>query len=365
MPRPPPLRIKKELRSLDQLITLLTGCILITAGSVLHYKSAKGTLLTRYIGPEKVEEAQRELNYMAYDLPDWADQWCLENDLPPLNYQDCSPDSILNIIPMMEHDIEQSLKLLLFGAIASATQDRCFHIDTRGATFLQYFEPVGLPKYHPVVQSAMEHGRIQVLDRIQDDLNLLSHKEKHTIPNLKFIEDMDGLVVKKLVLKQLWRPKQNVRQMACVALSEKNVGKAFITISIPPPKHRKEPLEKYVEATEFAVRTQFDDKVPNIFVATNDCSNIDRLKSLRPEWTFEGECGEPEEIAAGETSEITGHFRQWMIQIYACATGTYFIGEGLNDLSWFAFFLRGYKHSFLLVDVPIEPHKNEELFDFW
>eukprot|EP00547_Thalassionema_nitzschioides_P009414 CAMPEP_0194226888 /NCGR_PEP_ID=MMETSP0156-20130528/42574_1 /TAXON_ID=33649 /ORGANISM="Thalassionema nitzschioides, Strain L26-B" /LENGTH=549 /DNA_ID=CAMNT_0038959355 /DNA_START=130 /DNA_END=1780 /DNA_ORIENTATION=+ len=113
------------------------------------------------------------------------------------------------------------------------------------------------------------------------------------------------------------------------------------------------------------------------FVATDDCSVMSEFRRMRPSWVFVSECDVEENSKAaaqngfalrefkdwGEAAE-DAHFTKFFTEIYAMAMSRVFIGVGYTNVSWWVYFLRPFRHSFILLDKP-KGQPDSRVFDNW
>lgn len=124
--------------------------------------------------------------------------------------------------------------------------------------------------------------------------------------------------------------------------------------------------ERYLESAEKAIETKFDGKVPDIFVATDDCSIIEDFRSLRPRWTFLSECDKMRRAKANKEDSKSGyvledmadwdlettdaHYAKFFTELFALATSKYYIGVAYTNVAWWAYFMRNDRESYELID---------------
>eukprot|EP00547_Thalassionema_nitzschioides_P007007 CAMPEP_0194205994 /NCGR_PEP_ID=MMETSP0156-20130528/5133_1 /TAXON_ID=33649 /ORGANISM="Thalassionema nitzschioides, Strain L26-B" /LENGTH=491 /DNA_ID=CAMNT_0038932409 /DNA_START=68 /DNA_END=1540 /DNA_ORIENTATION=- len=332
---------------------------------------------------EPVAEVQETLaapaaegaSLMPFNLPKSAEDWCAPPTLPPLPYDHCKDKQdiikVVDSLPMLG-GLTNSLKVLLLGAILSFEQGKCFFVDettsalplrkdpanTFPTTFLdRYFERIGLPLNDPIVAEARKSGNIKAVDWEEPwdwEHNRRIMSQRDTIPVLGF-EKVPGHGLKRNVLKRMWRPLPHVRETGCKKL-EQHVGpEDFMSFSVRRgDKHSVEHFEyatvdQYLVAAERAKDTQFDGKMPIIFVATDDCSVMPEFREKRPDWRFVSECDNEvkkddgfrlTDMADWNHEETDAHFGKFFVELYALAASKYFIGVIYTNVTWWALFMR-------------------------
>merc|ERR1712232_1500757 len=187
---------------------------------------------------------------------------------------------------------------------------------------------------------------------------------------------------KRDMIRRLWRPLPKFRQASCSAVKDVHNLEAgeYMSFSVRRGDKTEEdfaytPLDKYVIEAE----KHFDrfPSRPTIFVASDDCSVLSEFRSMRPEWTFVSECDkENNSKAAGQQGfELKAvkdwsedakeaHFTKFFTEIFALTFSKVFIGVGYTNVAWWVFFLRPFRHSFILLDKP-EGTKDSDIFNWW
>lgn len=317
---------------------------------------------------------------MPYNLPPYASEWCMdpiidaESSIDYYNFSSCSKeddDGILNVIPTIG-GLTNALKFILLGAIQSIQDNQCFMIDEENwplrarhdpsqqiPSFLnRYFEPMGLSRNDTWVQDRIAKGLTQKIawKSSWTDLNKRrSYRSKHSVADL---HDVEGHYLKKIWMRRLWRLLPEWRHKTCRALDKHHgLHEEFMSFSIRRGDKKEvegfdyAPLVDYIVAAEQAIASGvFDDnnKVPTIFVATDDCSVLQELRQLRTHWTFVSEC---DRITMNTTTsqhsnnngfalssmmdmtleETDIHFAKFFVELYAMAISKYFIGVAYTN----------------------------------
>jgi hypothetical protein len=185
---------------------------------------------------------------------------------PPLAYDNCDPNGVLNVIPLMG-GMTNALKMVLLGAIMSFEEGRCFYVDEEEAHlnplkdgqregFIQkYMQPIGLPKDHPYVVNAFKHGLIHrrtYLDYwISTDKRRI-YGNKYDIPKLGY-GDIEGHQLKRAFIRRMWRPLPQYKEATCNSLKSHDLGDEFIALSVRRgdkslEKFAYTSLDKYIDA---------------------------------------------------------------------------------------------------------------------
>ena len=351
------------------------------------------TLLRQHLAQTYVFDKTDES--MPYKLPPWAATWCMEPKLPPLPFENCNGEDILNVIPLYG-GLTNALKMILLGGMLSFEQDRCFFVQEENAHLLRrndpnekfdslierYFEPMGLPKNSSIVERAFQTDHKHILDPRKDifddfDRRRIFGKES-SLPRLGY-HKMENHMLKKIFLRRLWRPLPHIRHETCSRLAEYPLEDDYIAMSVrrgdkQSIEHRTlATAQQYIDMAHRAIIDQFDGRVPNFFVATDDCSVMQEFRDLRPTWVFVSECdhqGDDEHGFAlndvsGWSKEFTdAHFKKFFVELYGLAISKVFIGWSFTNVSWWTYFMRPDRESFKLVDKPL-PDELEREINSW
>ena len=317
-----------------------------------------------------------------YQLPASAQEWCSPSILPSMDYDKCADRSVVNSIPLYG-GLTNSLKIVLLGAILSFEENRCFYVDESLSELLRrtdqtqsldsflnrYLEPIGLRPSSPIFKSltpetTQERNWKEVWDwrhnrRVQGQLD--------TIPGLGYPE-MEGHTLKRIVMRRLFRLQPHIRDLTCRGLERHGLQEEFMTFSVRQGDKMKEEhfsyatMSQYIEAAEEAIPKYFDDKVPPIFVATDDCMVMKEFRTLRPTWRWFSECDNIQNRDHGFalvdmkdwTKEQTdAHFHKFFVELYAMAISKYFVGVIYTNVTWWAFFMRqDAKDRFKIIQTP-------------
>lgn len=332
-----------------------------------------------------------------------TDDW---ENADPLPYDKCDPNAPVNAIPLFG-GLTNALKMILLGAVGSWEENRCFFVDesvshlnppdekgVRHGFLHKYMEPIGLPLDHPLVVKAKEEGRI-VKRNWEDFWNEMSARRAYgqiaKLPTLGF-EKIEGHNLKRELIRRMWHPLPKYRQSSCSAM-EKNHGlKAgeYMAFSVRRGDKTEEKfaftdLKDYIDEAQnhkhrfssFKQDHGGSDQMPKIFVATDDCSVMAEFRRMRPAWIFVSECDVEDNSKAaaqngfalsdfknwGEAAE-DAHFTKFFTEIYAMAMSRVFIGVRYTNVSWWVYFLRPFRHSFVLLDTPKGEHSSR-IFNNW
>mmetsp|Transcript_29268 Transcript_29268/g.43185 ORF Transcript_29268/g.43185 Transcript_29268/m.43185 type:complete len:704 (+) Transcript_29268:1-2112(+) len=343
------------------------------------------------------------------------------NNAPPLPYERCDPNGTVIRIPLVladdDDDLSNALKHILLGAIASFEQNRCFFVDETNNSnnklnpadannnngvkhgFLRkYMEPIGLSIDHPIVVKALQESRVKTILGTESNTYRRAYGQYTTIANLG-LEQVEGHNLKRNLIRRLWRPLPEYRQSSCAALQNTHhlTPGDYIALSVITSRRRRSDgsgpsLEEYlIEAQKHMYRFasfEQNQQVPKIFVATDDCSVVSEFIKMRPDWKFTSECNiVPEEVSntnnnkvlvvdAAATAEEGDHdadFTKFFTEIYALTMSRVFIGvsstttddnHNNNSMSWWIYFLRSFRHSFILLDKP-KGEPDSYIYDNW
>mmetsp|Transcript_29765 Transcript_29765/g.45117 ORF Transcript_29765/g.45117 Transcript_29765/m.45117 type:complete len:385 (+) Transcript_29765:144-1298(+) len=303
----------------------------------------------------------------------------------PLRYNDCDPNGKVNQIPLTG-GFSHSMKVLLLGAIGSYEEGRCFVVDEstsdlntpdangiRHGFLEKYMEPIGLDEEDIMVENAKRDGRFVKRDPTEFETSMQYRRQfgkEFFLPYAGY-NPIDGHLLKRSFITRLWRPLPEYRQSACHAMSD-NHGLSpgdYLAFSI---RHSTNiPLEQYVSEAEL------QPLVSKIFVVTDDCRDLTTLRQMKPEWTFVSECdvnpvrrqrnleGGGEEVEeAWSESEERAHYIQLFTEMYAMAFSKVYIGVSTTNISWWVYFLRPFRHSFVLLDRA-PGTSSQEVLDTW
>ena len=287
------------------------------------------------------------------------------------------------------------------GAIWAFEEELCFFVDEKAPTqsklaardppipnvdpFLErYFEPIGLPRNHKKVKHAFKHhmfadpgyhqiqyhefGKFSggILDR--DDP--IRH-QKRDIESL-YLYNKDSIWTKKWIMRRLFRILPKLRDEACGRLGKMGLEQEFIGMSVRRGDKSLEfeldtTLQPYIDKAEIAIKTHFNNIAPKIFVASDDCSVMQELRDLRPEWVFVGECDNATEsngFVIAETKKWTleqtdNHYEKFVTEMIALASAKYFIGISNTNVALWVYFMRDFSASddtWAFVDGDKLPH---------
>mmetsp|Transcript_18005 Transcript_18005/g.27280 ORF Transcript_18005/g.27280 Transcript_18005/m.27280 type:complete len:506 (-) Transcript_18005:111-1628(-) len=362
-----------------------------------------------------------------------AQSYCDGNDLieyPMPLYGACPPDSILNIIPF-HGGMTNGLKFVLLGALLSFEENRCFmvseedshlnpgyHNHQDGATtttttttedsssFIDhFFEGIGLPRTHPFVKAKLERGMYQVREWREYWDNLRRRRTEHY--HFRFDNNnnntsaayhhpagrVNGLHLKRHLLRHLWHLKPEYRNATCRALQDQAIFQTdYIAMSIRRGDKMKEEqshlnnpptMADYIAKAERLIPYMFPTNnnneeetppPPKIFVATDDCTCVSTLRKARPQWLFISQCDQLSETQNGfdildvpkmNEAQREEHFRKFFVELYALALSKVFIGVAYTNVAWFAYMMRPNveKSTFILLDKS--PFENDHTLANW
>mmetsp|Transcript_481 Transcript_481/g.667 ORF Transcript_481/g.667 Transcript_481/m.667 type:complete len:468 (-) Transcript_481:73-1476(-) len=320
----------------------------------------------------------------------------------PLPYDSCDPNAPVNAVSLFG-GLTNALKMILLGGVKSWEENRCFFVDesvshlnkpdqhgVRHGFLHKYMEPIGLDLDHPIVKKAREENRIVKRDwsEFWNDLSArraYGHISK--LPSLGF-QEIEGHNLKRNLIRRMWRPHNKYRQASCHAMEETHGLKPaeYMAFSVRRGDKGEEKfafteLSEYIDEAEKQLHRfqsySTTGEVPTIFVATDDCTVMPEFRQMRPNWNFVSECDVEENSKAaaqngfalrdfknwGDDAE-DAHFTKFFTEIYAMTMSRVFIGVGYTNVSWWVYFLRPFRHSFILLDKP-KGAPDSRMFDFW
>jgi hypothetical protein len=329
--------------------------------------AAQDSALSNIITKEYLPYKGRSL---PFKLPQDAADWCLPPSLHPLDYNACDPNKTINRLPLYG-GLTNALKMLLLGIIDSLEQDRCFYVDEAGSELMltdadgkthslikRYFEPIGLDPDSIVVQKALREGRVEtksweIVWAPLDKRRVLA--DTFHIPALS-VKPIDGHTLKVITMMRMWRPFSLVRNTACMALEQQGLNDEFMAMSVrrgdkSSVEHFEYPTaEDYIVAAERAVPIHFNNIVPKIFVATDDCLVVGELRALKPDWTFVSQCDvignaadhgfALTDMKAWSELDMDRHYEKFFAELLGLSIAKYFIGVTYTNVSWWVLFMR-------------------------
>lgn len=307
---------------------------------------------------------------LPFKLPQDAADWCLPPSLHPLDYNACDPNKTINRLPLYG-GLTNALKMVLLGIIESVEQDRCFYVDEAGSELMvtdsdgkkhslikRYFEPIGLDPDSIVVQKALREGRVEtksweVVWNQRHARRMLA--DTFYIPGLSDAP-VNGHTLKVITMMRTWRPFSMVRNTACMALEQHGLNDEFMAMSVrrgdkSSVEHFVYPTaEDYIVAAERAVPIHFNNIVPKIFVATDDCLVMGELRALKPDWTFVSQCDvignaadhgfALTDMKAWSELDMDRHYEKFFAELLGLSISKYFIGVAYTNVSWWVLFMR-------------------------
>jgi len=355
---------------------------------------------------------------MSFKLPSSAVDWCAEPKLPPFDYYQCEDKSTINRIPLYG-GLTNSLKLLLLGAILSFEEDRCFVVDEstsalakrdnpehrfNSSFYERYFSPVGLldaSQTNSKPSSAVLRTRDWKETWGNWTHNRRIKSKLNTIDSLG-VKGVDGHLLKRYILRRLWRPLPWIRENVCTELEDqlsRNTASRsgssrddFIAFSVRRGDKVQEnftfaTLDQYIVAAEKAAVKHFHGgrdekdiynnpkKMPTIFVATDDCTVMRDFRSRRPNWNFVTACDDTtnhqskdgfraNDMTRWDPEATDAHFQKFMLELFAMASAKYFIGVLYTNVTWWVLFMRSQDQStFQILKTP--GTENREGIDYW
>ena len=98
-----------------------------------------------------------------------------------------------------------------------------------------------------------------------------------------------------MMLRLVFRILPKMRDMSCERLSKLDLQEEYIAMSVRRGDKSLEfeldsSLQPYIDKAEIAIQSHFEGRMPTIIVASDDCSVMQELRELKPEFIFVGEC---------------------------------------------------------------------------
>merc|ERR1711957_842166 len=182
----------------------------------------------------------------------------------------------------------------------------------------------------------------------------LDDPRRHRLREIQSLDiyNKDNIWTKKWFLRRLFRILPKVRAISCSRLSKYSLQDEYIALSIRRGDKVTEsdlsPLQPYIDGVEEAIQTHFEGRVPSMFVASDDCSVMNDLRMLRPQWLFVGECDDQSEDNGFTISDVRdwsleqtdNHFHKFITEMIAMASAKYFIGVSTTNVSFWIYFMR-------------------------
>ena len=148
-------------------------------------------------------------------------------------------------------------------------------------------------------------------------------------------------------------------------------------LKTPEEINAYDPVYYIIEAQK-VVERNWRGPPPKVFVVTDDCRIMKRLREVRQSWVFVSEC---DEIAKDEddigydwkntTSDFDGekqrddeYFKNEFIKLYGVATSKFHFGVSYSDNAWWEFFMRPDRISHTIIHGDAY-HPSEWTFNAW
>lgn len=269
---------------------------------------------------------------------------------PPLDFGKCDDTETYNYLKF-GGGMTNGLKFTFLATLLSIEQGRCFEGGT--PLTLKYFQDIGFTRHprYQAVKASKEKNEIvweNVWDwdnmrnrRVESDqfdfTNTTTFGYSHPDPNVS------GLSLKRHFMRRFWQLRPHYREMTCQSLLADHhdlLQKDYIAFSVRRGDKYLEgfsypSMEEYVVAADPIV---LDGKDKLVYVATDDCSVMKELRTLRPSWTFESQCdliaggGDDEnhkgfalsEMVKMKSEDQEEHYRKFFVEIYAMALSKVF-----------------------------------------
>lgn len=248
----------------------------------------------------------------------------------------------------------------------------------------RYFEPIGMNtdspnykkamKYHKVINPSYHQIQDHEFGRRSGGLTAIDNPIRHKIRSIESLDwfDMDNIFIKKKMLRSLFRILPEKQDIACSRLSALGLQKEYIALSVRRGDKILEfalesSLQPYIDRAEIAVKTHFGGFVPPIFVASDDCSVMQELRDLRPDWNFMGECDHATEQNGFVIAEMKDwsleqtdrHYEKFITEMIAMASAKFWIGVSTTNVAFWMYYMRHYDagdDTFVFVDTTKAVH---------
>jgi len=301
-----------------------------------------------------------EVTEKSYNVGD--NYWCKPPQLPPIDYESCDTRKLVNEVPLRA-GLTNGLKFIILSVIMSLQQgNTCIYIDETDSVFPKQFGPflenyverIGLPATSETIKRARRTNRKKFMKWESVWIKMENRRTQNTIHDIEALNyyHVDGHDLKRNILKRIWRPLPKVRDNTCTKLEDYIKGEEYIAISMREGDKTKEGFkfattEQYVEKVEEVIPIHFMGKVPLIFVATDSCEPLYRLREARPEWKIVSECDRVEqhgydlqEQTHWSQEYLDTHYEKFFVELFAMAGAKVWIGVTYTNVSWWVYFMR-------------------------
>jgi len=288
--------------------------------------------------------------------------WCKPALLPPIDYKNCDTRKIMNAIPLRA-GLTNGLKFMILSIIMSLEEENtCLYVDETNSIFPKqfgpflenYFEPIGLPVESEAVRNAKKVKRVETMPWERVWVKLEHRRVENTINSIKTLgyHNVEGHDLKRNMLKRIWRPTSKLRDLTCTKLEDYIKGEDYIVLSMREGDKTTEgfkfaKMEQYIEQVEEVVPIHFNGKVPLIFVATDSCDPLQKLREMKPEWRIVSECDRVEQhgyVLADQLkwtqAQLDEHYEKFFVELFAMAGAKIWIGVTYTNVSWWVYFMR-------------------------
>ena len=310
-------------------------------------------------------------------------EWCNPPTEEPLPYEQCKfTDSIFRI--GVHGGLTNALHFILKGAIWAFEEDMCFFVDeithgskmayretTEGSIYpflTRYFEQIGQPRESDKVQAYLKSNKIIDIGYHQiqyheygkqsGGLQVEDYKGRHEIRDIQplYLWEKDNIWLKKHMLRRLFRIKAEARNRSCARLMSHGLTEDYIALSVRRGDKALEyeiesSMQPYIDAAEKAIQSHFGGITPSFFVASDDCTVLEDLRTLRPEWNFVSECDKAQndengfvidEMKYWTTKQTDQHYYKFITELIAMSSAKFWIGVSTTNVSLFSYWMRGY-----------------------
>lgn len=314
-------------------------------------------------------------------------EWCKPPTEDPLPYDQCKfTDSIFRI--GVHGGLTNALHFILKGALWAFEEDMCFFVDEISPSgskmayretpegsinpFLtRYFEPIGQPRESENVQQYLKDNKIidigyhqiqyHEYGKASGGLQIEDYEGRHKIRDIQPLHlwEKDNIWLKKHILRRLFRIKAGERNRSCARLVSHGLNDEYIALSVRRGDKALEyelesSMQPYIDHAENAIKSHFGGKVPVLFVATDDCTVMEDLRTLRPSWKFISECDKAqndqngfviEEMKYWTLDQTDQHYHKFITELIAMASAKFFIGVSTTNVSLFLYWMRAYEQE--------------------
>lgn len=286
--------------------------------------------------------------------------WCKPAQLPPIDYHSCDKTKVMNAIPL---HAELTDKFMILSIIKSLEEENtCCFIDERDSIFPKhqpgpflenYLEPIGLPDDSVDVLLAKGTKMAEIMPRAKVWNEMQNRRIENTIHNITALgyENVEGHDLKRNMLKRIWRPTPKLRDGTCTKLQDYIQGEEYIALSINKCYETavgdEYVADDYIRKVDEIVQVHFGGVDPIIFVATDACESVQRIRKKRPEFRIVSKCDgavqneyDLKNTLKWTQEEVDEYYEKFFVELFAMAGAKVLIGVSCTNLLWFSYFMR-------------------------